>query len=97
MPCLIELGKESKNVHYKIGENMAGIVDLAIITTIERFKDIKDGAANSGMEDSKVIFSEKPQEILHAITTFCKSGDVVLLEGRVPSDLIKLLTDDKQV
>src|SRR3989344_1975490 len=97
MPCLIELGKESKNVHYKIGENMAGIVDLAIITTRERFKDIKDGAANSGMADSKVIFSEKPQEILHAITTFCKSGDVVLLEGRVPSDLIKLLTDDKQV
>ena len=98
MPCLIELGKDSKNIHYKIGEKITEVADMAIITTKERFKDIQNGAINGGMKENRVIFSEKPSEIIHIITTFCKQGDAVLLEGRVPNDLLKLLTkNDKQV
>ena len=40
MPCLIELGKASKNVHKRIGEKIGEICDLAIITTKDRFKEI---------------------------------------------------------
>jgi len=91
MPCLIELGKKSKSVHYKIGEKIAKVTNMAIITTKERFKDIQEGATIARVEENKIVFSEKPGEIFHLITTFCKSGDTVLLEGRVPSQLIKLL------
>lgn len=91
MPCMIELGKKSEEIHYKVGEKIAEIADMAIITTRERFKDIQEGAVSAGMEENKIIFSEKPGEIFHMITTFCKSGDAVLLEGRVPSNLIRLL------
>ncbi len=95
MPCLIELGKKSKEIHYKIGQKISEIADMAIITTKERFQDIKDGAKENNMEENKIILAEKPNEILHSITTFCKSGDAVLLEGRIPSQLIRLLINDK--
>lgn len=87
MPCLIELGKESKTVHEEIGKKIAEVCDLAIITSKERFLDIKKGSGDS----DKIVFIKNPEEIFSKITTFCKSGDVVLLEGRVSAKLITLL------
>ena len=46
---------------------------------------------NAGMEEKNIKFFDKPQEIYSAITLFCKSGDAVLLEGRVPAGLVNLL------
>ncbi len=86
MPCLIELGKSSKDVHKRIGKKIAEVCNLAIITTKDRFKDIKDGAGE------KAIFIENPKEIFEKIKSFCKEGDVVLLESRVPVQLIKHLS-----
>jgi len=85
MPCLIELGKASKEVHGRIGNKIGEICDLAIITTKDRFKEIKEGAGG------KALFLENPKEILEKIKSFCREGDVVLLESRVPSLLIKKL------
>ena len=85
MPCLIELGKASKEVHERIGRKIAEVCDLAIITTKDRFKEIKEGAGD------KAIFLENPKEIFEKIKSFCKEGDLVLLESRVPSQLIKQL------
>ena len=42
MPCLIELGKASREVHLRIGEKIAEVCDLAIITTKDKFKEIKE-------------------------------------------------------
>ena len=84
MPCLIELGKASKEVHQRIGRKMAEVCDFAIITTKERFKEIKEGAPNT-------LFIENPKEIFKKIKEFCQPGDVVLLESRVPNQLIKQL------
>ncbi len=85
MPCLIELGKASKEVHRRIGKKIAEICDLAIITTKDRFKEIKEEAGE------KVIFMENPKEIFEKIKTMVKEGDTVLLESRVPNQLIKQL------
>jgi UDP-N-acetylmuramoyl-tripeptide--D-alanyl-D-alanine ligase len=95
MPCLIELGEKSKDVHEMIGKKIAEVCDLAIITTKDRFKEIKKGAIENGIEAKNILFLENSEEIFHKITTFCKEGDSVLLEGRVPSSLIKLLTNEK--
>jgi len=38
MPCLIELGSSTIEVHKRIGQKIGEICDLAIITTKERFK-----------------------------------------------------------
>lgn len=85
MPCLIELGKASKEVHQRIGKKIGQVCDLAIITTKERFKEIKQGAPNA-------LFMENPKEILEKIKSSCQAGDVVLLESRVSNQLIKQLT-----
>ena len=85
MPCLIELGKVSKEVHQRIGQKITEVCDLAIITTKDRFKEIKETAGE------KAIFMENPQEIFEKIKSFCLPGDIILLESRVPSQLIALL------
>jgi UDP-N-acetylmuramoyl-tripeptide--D-alanyl-D-alanine ligase len=87
MPSLIELGDKSSKIHQNLGKKIGEVCNLAIITSRDKFEDVKKGA----MDAKKIIFIENPQEIFSAITSFCKSGDTVLLEGRVSSNLIKLL------
>ena len=84
MPCLIELGKASKEVHKRIGQKIGEVCDLAIITTKDRFKEIKEAVPNA-------LFIEKPEDILKKIRDFCREGDVVLLESRIPSKVIDSL------
>lgn len=91
MPCLIELGKASKEVHKKIGEKIAQVCDLAIITTRERFQEIKKGATTKGMKEENILLIESPKEIVDKIKSFCEPEDVILLEGRVPRKLKQLL------
>jgi len=91
MPCLIELGQASKEVHKRIGKKIGEICDLAIIITRERFQDIVEGAMEKGMPSGNILFIENPKEIFKKIKSFCQSGDVILLESRVPSQLISSL------
>ncbi len=93
MPCLIELGPLSGQIHHDIGKKIGQICTMAIITTKEQFEQIKKGAVAAGMAEKNIIFSEHPQEIFHHITTMCGAGDAVLLEGRVPGEVIKLLKE----
>lgn len=85
MPCLIELGKASSEIHKKIGEKISEVCDLSIITTKERFKEIQEKAGN------KAVFIENPKEIFKRIKNFFKPGDNLLIEGRVPKSLMRLL------
>lgn len=105
MPCLIELGSASKEIHKKIGEKIGQICDLAIITTKDKFKEIKEGATLSvakpplsggaikaGMPNENIIFLENPKEISEKIKFFCQMSDIILLEGRVSKEIIEFLS-----
>jgi len=89
MPCLIELGKASKQVHRRIGRKIGEVCDLAIITTKDYFKEING-------ENKNILLIENPKNIIVKLKEFCKDGDVILLEGRVPKTVIDLLRDDKK-
>jgi UDP-N-acetylmuramoyl-tripeptide--D-alanyl-D-alanine ligase len=91
MPCIIELGEKSAEIHEKIGRKIAQVCNMAIITTKDKFASIKKGAMENGMKEKNILLCDKPQDIYSLITLFCKSGDAVLLEGRVPNKLIELL------
>ena len=91
MPCLIELGKKSSYIHEQIGKKIGKVCNLAVITSKDYFEQIKKGAKESGMNESNILLCDKPQDIYSIITLFAKSGDAVLLEGRVPAQIIKLL------
>ncbi|MCD6410658.1 UDP-N-acetylmuramoyl-tripeptide--D-alanyl-D-alanine ligase [bacterium] len=95
MPCLIELGKASKEVHERIGQKIAEVCDLAIITTKDRFKELKKGATSKGMKNENVLFIDNSEKIFEKIKSFCEAGDVVLLEGRVPEHLKRLILKEK--
>ena len=92
MPCLIELGKRSKEIHKEIGKKIAETCDLAIITTKERFSDVQEGAQEQGMGKDKVLFIGNVEEILRRLEIFAVPGDIILLEGRVPASLKEGLT-----
>lgn len=103
MPCLIELGVKSSEIHEKIGRKIAEVCDLAIITTKDKFAEIERGFNDvkgqkefyalrpTGINIARCLLCDKPKDIYSIITIFCKSGDAVLLEGRVPSALIRFL------
>ncbi len=91
MPCLIELGKASKEVHQRIGEKISQVCDLAIITTKERFKEIKNGSASSPQGRAEVLLIEDSKEIFEKIKKFNGKDDIILLESRVPKLLIEQL------
>ena len=92
MPCLIELGRASKEVHKRIGKKIGEVCDLAIITTKDRYKEIREAALDAGMTEIDIFYLDNPKEIYDKIKAFCRAGDVVLLESRVPKELIKQLT-----
>ena len=87
MPCLIELGKASKKVHSKIGQEIAKTCDLAIITTKECFSEIKKSAIEAGMKNEDILFSENPEEILEKVRNFSGPEDIILLEGRISKEI----------
>lgn len=87
MPCLIELGKNSGQIHERLGREIGKICDLAIITTKDYFKEVKKGATEAGMEERDILLCDKPSDIYSIINLRCKSGDAILLEGRVPNGI----------
>jgi len=92
MPCLIELGEKSSEIHEKIGKKIGQVCDLAIITTEDKFKEIETGFKMTGKGEGKILLCDNSKDIYSVSAPFCKPGDAVLLEGRVPSELIKFLT-----
>lgn len=89
MPCLIELGRASKQVHRRIGRKIGEVCTHAIIVTKEHFRDVKAGAREVGMKEENVLFLENPEGILQKIKDHVGEEDVILLEGRLPKQLIR--------
>jgi hypothetical protein len=46
------------------------------------------------MKEKDIVLCDNPEEIYSMITLFCKSDDAVLLEGRVPNELLKMLISE---
>jgi len=90
MPCLIELGKESKKIHFEIGKKIGEVCDLAIITAKDRFGEIKKGALSAGMKPEDIVFCDNPKKIGELLQTRLSPNDVLLLEGRLPENIISL-------
>ncbi len=91
MPCLIELGRSSKDVHYHVGQKIAGVCDLAVITTKDYYSDIRKGAEFGGLKKESILFLEKPAMIKKKIKDSLGLNGTLLLEGRLPQALIEAL------
>ena len=65
MPCLIELGEKSAQIHEQLGKKIAQVCDLAIITTKDKFKELEAGFMSQGLSERKMLLCESPQEIFN--------------------------------
>ncbi len=88
MPCLIELGSVSKEIHQKIGRKIAEVCDLAIMVSKECFNAVKEGALKNGMKEDKIELLQDADLIVKKINSLCDENDTVLLEGRLSLEII---------
>ena len=97
MPCLIELGVTAKETHFKIGEGISKVCDLAIITSADYFKALKEGAKKTTERKAKIIFLTNPQKIKNEIDFLLKGNkseakdSVVLIEGRSSRKIVEAI------
>ncbi len=87
MPCLIELGQASKQVHQRIGQKIDEVCDLGIITTKECFSSLEKSCDS---KKCQIVFLENPKEIFEKIKDFNNKNDIILLEGRLSREIINL-------
>jgi UDP-N-acetylmuramoyl-tripeptide--D-alanyl-D-alanine ligase len=81
MPCLIELGRASKEVHQRIGKKIGQVCDLAIITTSDRFADIKLGVSEVRPRSVELLYMENPKKIFEKIRTVLSEKNLVSSQG----------------
>ncbi|MFA6376566.1 MAG: Mur ligase family protein [Candidatus Paceibacterota bacterium] len=94
LPCLIELGKNSKDIHYQIGQKIGQTCDLAVITTKDRFREIKKGALAVGMEADNIFYAEKPARIKELFKKQMPTGTTILLEGRIAQSITDVFSNN---
>ncbi|MCX6760645.1 MAG: UDP-N-acetylmuramoyl-tripeptide--D-alanyl-D-alanine ligase [Candidatus Nealsonbacteria bacterium] len=94
MPCLIELDTASGSVHERIGEKIAEVCELAIITTKDCFNEIKKGAMENKMNSENILLEEYPEKILEKVKGFNEKNDIILLEGRMAKEIIDTLLQE---
>lgn len=91
---IIELGSISRDIHKKIGKRIGEICDLCILVSDDFSKEIKDGAILSGMDSQRIRVVKSPRQVIKQVKDFARRGDIVLLENRVPSEIIKALIEN---
>jgi UDP-N-acetylmuramoyl-tripeptide--D-alanyl-D-alanine ligase len=91
MPTLIELGKDALDIHKDVAKRIAEVCKTAIITGSDFFGPMQEVALANGMTEIDFVYMIDPHKIVDKIKSATKSGDVVLLESRVPRKLLELL------
>ena len=86
-PGIIELGSESKKIHFDLGQKMKGRVQKIIVTDKDNFQSLSLGYDNKGA----ITYSKDSKQINQEIKSTLSSEGMVLLEGRVPVFIRKYL------
>lgn len=88
MMPMIELGREAKEAHRRIGRLMGEVCDLVIMTQKNFGRTLKK---TSGLPHQKFVFCSSPKAILNALAPYLNANSVILFENRIPSAVVKKL------
>ena len=87
-PGIIELGSVAHSIHEDLGRQLAGIADLVILTRDYYLPDVQKGASDQKIKKNiPVIYMTSEIEIENKIKSFVNTNSVVLLEGRLSSNI----------
>jgi UDP-N-acetylmuramoyl-tripeptide--D-alanyl-D-alanine ligase len=92
MPCIIELGEESKEAHRRIGTMLKKSNINAIITTRDYFEEIVEVASRTN-----VLLITNPNEVIAHIKDILSEDCVIVLEGKIHPDIISFILQKERV
>ena len=78
---MLELGEFSKDLHEKVGEEVAKNNIDVLITVGEMSKDMASKALENGINKENVFICENNEEAVKVIIKQAKKGDAVLLKA----------------
>lgn len=87
-PGIIELGEYSDRIHKEIGQLAQNITSAFILTNDDFEKPIRSGLGNKGRKLEVITTTEN---LGKKVESMINEGYVVLLEGRIPASLVKLM------
>lgn len=86
---LIELGPIAEKVHRQIGGRIADVCDWCIVTSRDYFPSLYKEALDAGMSKDAIFCIPTVRSALRKAQELTDKGDVILLENRLPEELIK--------
>ena len=94
LPCLIELGDKSADIHYQIGQKIAQTCQRAIIVKLECLMDIRRGADSKNFPSEKIILVKNLSQLSKALENSLSSQTAILIAGRIPKEIKSYLLND---
>lgn len=83
-PGMVELGERQAEENRAFGRKMAGNVDLAILVGPKQTAPIRDGLADAGFPDDRIVVVKSLFEARDVLATWQRPGDVILYENDLP-------------
>jgi UDP-N-acetylmuramoyl-tripeptide--D-alanyl-D-alanine ligase len=91
---MLELGEKSDELHEQIGEEIAFSADELIVITPDFFEALKRGIGEK--YHTKVRFIDDAEKLLVTVQELAKTDCVILIENRLPIDVYKLISKNRQ-
>jgi len=85
---LIELGSAAERIHKDIGTKIAESCDWCIVTSSDYFPQLYREALDAGMSKDSIFCLPKAHEALRKAQEITDKDDIILLENRVPAELL---------
>ena len=94
---LIELGSSASRVHKEIGAKIAEVCNWCIITSPDYFPLLYKEALEGGMAKDAIMCIPDARRALRRTQEITDKGDVILLENRLPREIIDGLTIHRNI
>lgn len=80
-PGLVEMGDKAKEIHQKIGNNLAKVANKVILIKTQVSPYIAEGLKENGFQDKDIIWFNSSKEAHQSLTKILRSGDVILFQN----------------
>jgi UDP-N-acetylmuramoyl-tripeptide--D-alanyl-D-alanine ligase len=78
---MLELGRESPALHYRVGQSVSRLKPERLITVGDESKMIQLGATDNGLEEARCVHFEKATQAAEFLQDLLQAGDLVVVKG----------------
>lgn len=90
-PGMYELGVMTQDHHHTVASRIAEVADVMLVTKDDFATHLVEGARAAGMPETQMHSFNKPALVKEWLAKNVRTGDVILLEGRVHSAIVDYL------